>query len=904
VNLGDFSLVEDEHHDDLLTLTNKFNQTKTTYPRDATVPEIFALRAREAPEAMAAAHGNASVTYGELDLASNRFARFLLDHGLEPEGCVGVMLDRSLDIVTVLLGILKAGGAYLPINRATPNERLKYMLDDADARILISDTQQIEDLAVLNEACPNLGTILCLDVDEVDNDISEDSGTDKEDWIYRDFMQGDTTSGQTMVGRSAWAGTSEAPVTKIGGPNTLAYIVYTSGTSGRPKGVMVEHRAILRLVLNTNYIDLGDSDRILQTGSLAFDASTFEIWGALLNGGCVCFPDQHDDILNTARLRQLVTGHGITTLFLTTSLFNLLVDSDVTVFEGLKNLLTGGERVSVPHINKAHQAVPSMTLSHVYGPTENTTFTTSYNVQGIYERDIPIGGPIANSTVYVLDDGVELLPVGAAGELCTGGDGLARGYLNDPELTARKFVQHPFEPEERLYRTGDLARWRQDGALEYLGRIDDQVKVRGFRIEPAEIESCLLQFEPVRQAAVLAVETNMHGRELVAYVVGGPALELDAVRTHLKRLLPDYMVPAHIVGIEAMPLNPNGKVDRNALPDPADVQSGRLRFQEPCTETEMELAQIWQEILGVESVGITDDFFDLGGHSLLVVGMVSKIHERLGVELQFGEVFETPTIRDLADSLVNQARFGNRAIDETMFLLNGCEEGSPIFAFPPLTGDALGYTQIAELLKPYAFYGFNFIESDTRIEDYADLISSIDASGPYVLFGYSGGGNIAFRVAQELEARKLCVSDILMVDSARHTGGVSFPEEEKRQIIKDVRANFASTVLKDKYTRRIESYYAYMSDVLDSHMVDARIHVLLSESGLVTHVDDSGREVVSTQSWAESTQRTFTTYQGVGAHNDMMYMPSLEQNVAILRKIIPDDFTERVHSGDDQDVVS
>jgi len=887
VNLGDFSLVEEESRDDLLSLIREFNKTETEYPRDDTVLTVFASRVLSSPNAIAAAHGNARITYGELDVESNRLARFLFDQGLEPEGCVGVMLDRSLDVVIVLLGILKAGGAYVPINRTTPVERLHYLLKDTQARILISDTQQMEDLTSLHESCQDLETIMCIDVDEVEASASEENDeSSDEDWIYRDFLQSDNTSEPKLVGRSAWMTTPDGPVSTARTPTSLAYVLYTSGTSGRPKGVMVEHRSILRLVLNTNYIDLDDSDRILQTGSLAFDASTFEIWGALLNGGCVCFPDQHDDILNSVRLRQLITEHSITTLFLTTSLFNLLVDNDVDAFAGLRHLLTGGERVSAAHISKVHHALPSMTLNHVYGPTENTTFSTSFHVSSPYERDVPIGAPIANSTAYVLDENLELLPVGAAGELFTGGDGLARGYLNDPDLTAKKFTEHPFEPGHRVYRTGDLARWRQDGTLEYLGRIDDQVKIRGFRIEPAEIENILLQLESVRQVSVLTIETENHGRELAAYVGTDQAMDTADIRAHLRRLLPDYMIPAHIILQPSLPLNQNGKVDRKALPNPADLRSAHVGTEVPQTETETALGQIWEEILGVESVGTTDDFFDTGGHSLLVVGMVSKIHERLGVELPFAQVFETPTIRDLAAVLVDQATFNNRAIDETMFLLNGCEGAPPIFAFPPLTGDALGYTQIAEQLKPYAFYAFNFIESETRIEEYADLISSVDPKGPYRLFGYSGGGNIAFRVTQVLEARNLTVSDILMVDSSRHTGHVSFPEEEKQSIIQDVRANFQSAVLQDKYTRRIESYYAYMSDVLDSGMVDARIHVLLSDSGMVSHFDDSGSEIVSTQRWIEGTQRTFTTYQGAGAHNDMLYMPCLEQNVEILRRII------------------
>jgi amino acid adenylation domain-containing protein len=345
----------------------------------------------------------------------------------------------------------------------------------------------------------------------------------------------------------------------------LAYVMYTSGTLGQPKGVMIEHRSILRLVLKTNYISLQASDRILQTGSLAFDASTFEIWGPLLNGGAVCLP-QEEELLDAEKLKQLIEQHEITTCFLTTSLFNLLVGMNINLFQGLKTVLVGGEKLSVHHVNQVRQAYPSLILKNAYGPTENTPFTSCYTVDSLFEQDIPIGRPISNTTVYILDSHHELVPIGVAGEIYTGGDGLARGYWHDSALTKQKFIPHPFEPHQRLYRTGDFGRWLADGCIEFLGRQDEQVKVRGYRIELGEIEHQLLQHEAVKEAVVIAKDLGPDSTELLAYVTLQSDLEINSLRDDIKTVLPEYMMPTYFTQLEKMPLTANGKINKRALP--------------------------------------------------------------------------------------------------------------------------------------------------------------------------------------------------------------------------------------------------------------------------------------------------------------------------------------------------
>ncbi len=346
--------------------------------------------------------------------------------------------------------------------------------------------------------------------------------------------------------------------------NGLAYVIYTSGTTGLPKGVMIEHHSISRLVINTNYIQLDASVRILQTGSLAFDASTFEIWGALLNGGCFCRPPEHA-VLDATEMKHFVQQYGMTTMWLTASLFNQLVDMDISIFNGLKHLLVGGEKLSVHHVNKVKTAYPDLVVINGYGPTENTTFTACHRIDKLYQQDIPIGQPVSNTQVLILDTKDELVPVGVAGEICAAGEGLARGYLNDPVLTKEKFVPYPFKPGERIYRTGDLGRWLPDGAIEFLGRKDEQVKVRGYRIEPGDIENHLLQHEAVKEAVVIAKDFGPDSKELLAYVTLQEELDVEELREHLKNRLPDYMIPAYFTKLDQLPLTPNGKVNKKGF---------------------------------------------------------------------------------------------------------------------------------------------------------------------------------------------------------------------------------------------------------------------------------------------------------------------------------------------------
>ncbi|MCW3072415.1 MAG: grsB [Bacteroidetes bacterium] len=426
----------------------------------------------------------------------------------------------------------------------------------------------------------------------------------------------------------------------------LAYIMYTSGTTGNPKGVMVEQKNIVRLVRNTNYIQFHEHDRIIQASSVSFDASTFEVWGALLNGAALHIIDK-DELLDASSFEKILKTSKITICWLTSPLFNSLADIDPLMFSGLRTLVVGGDVLSVHHINKVKKLNPGLQIINGYGPTENTTFSTCYEINEMHEHTIPIGRPIANSQCYILNEyTLELLPQGIPGELCVSGEGLARGYLNDPELNRQKFIDHPFIPGKKMYRTGDLAKWKKDGTIEFLGRIDNQVKIRGYRVEAEEVRLRMMDIEGVNEVVMLVRKNELQENQLFAYVVS-KEITVDEIRKKLVRNLPDFMMPAFIMLMEHIPKNSNGKIDIKQLPLPSVENGARNEYEAPGNKTEKILSGIWANVLGIQrEIGIHENFFSIGGHSLKATRIISLVYKELGIKINLKEVFTYPTISE------------------------------------------------------------------------------------------------------------------------------------------------------------------------------------------------------------------------------------------------------------------
>jgi amino acid adenylation domain-containing protein len=598
---------------DLLTeterreLLSEWNDTRRACPSESCIPDLFEAWAARTPESVALTFGDERLTYEELNRRANRLAHRLRAYGVGDETRVGVCVERSFEMIVALLGVLKAGGVYVPLDPSYPHERLLFMLEDAGAQVVLT-VGRLEDALPAHHA-----PLILLDSDwppvGVEGERNPERGTT---------------------------------------PEHLAYVAYTSGSTGTPKGVGVPHRGVVRLVEGADYVRFGPDEVFLQLAPLAFDASTFEIWGSLLNGSRLAIMPAGMPSLR--ELGRALRRHEVTTLWLTAGLFHQMVDEQLADLTTLRQLLAGGDVLSPPHVEKFLTAAPSCRLVNGYGPTENTTFTCCHvmSTHADFAGSVPIGRPIADTQVFILDANLQLSPPGFVGELYAGGRGLARGYHGRASLTAERFIPDPFStlPGARLYRTGDLARHLPDGRVEFVGRADEQVKVRGYRVELGEVEARLRRVGGVRRAAVVAREDAPGDRRLVAYVVGDDnTVSVDRLQKILREGLPEYMIPSAFVVLEELPLTPNGKVDRRALPAPdqTHAEPGGV-YVAPRTPVEELLAGIWAEVLKVERVGVHEDFFELGGHSLLITRLVSRAQAHFGVELPLKLFFESATV--------------------------------------------------------------------------------------------------------------------------------------------------------------------------------------------------------------------------------------------------------------------
>ncbi len=714
----------------------EWNDTHNEYPADKCIQELFEQQVSERPDAVALVYEDRQMTYRELNSRANQLAHYLRRRAITPDTRVAICLDRSAEMIVTLLAILKAGGAYVPLDPAYPRARLQFMLEDAQAPVLL--TQK-----ALRESLPqNAAEVICLD------ELAEETARESTD----------------------------NPAIETTADN-LAYVMYTSGSTGKPKGVAVTHRNVVRLVKNTNYASFSADEVFLQSSTISFDASTFEIWGSLLNGARLALLPPGPPSLT--ELGQALKRYQVTTLWLTAGLFHLMVDNHLEDLRSVRQLLAGGDVLSVPHVRKVFTELSDCRLINGYGPTENTTFTCCYPVMDLsrVNGSVPIGFPISNTTVYVLDRYLSPTPIGVPGELYIGGDGLARGYLDQPELNAERFVHDPFsgQPDARLYRTGDLVRYRASGEMEFIGRIDNQVKVRGFRIELGEIEAALAEHSSVREAVVVA-RKDEGDKHLVAYLTAreGNAVTTDELRDFLQQKLPDHMVPSHFVVLESLPLTPMGKVDRHALPPTNGFKSRATKeLSTGSDELEVMLARIWEKVLNVRPVGMDDNFFELGGHSLLAVRLFSQMEKVFGKNLPLATLFQAPTVRQLARVLRQE---GWLAAWSSMVMIQGGGQRTPFFCVHAAGGNVLEYRDLARLLGPdQPFYGLQAKGLDGKEEPHTTIkemaghylkeMREVQPEGPYLIGGRSSGGTIAFEMACRLAAEGEEVALLALLDT-------------------------------------------------------------------------------------------------------------------------------------------
>lgn len=601
-------------------LLQSWSGTTTDYPRDKSVAQLFEEIAAAHPDAVAVVFDGRQFSYQELNKSANRLAHHLRRMGVGPETMVGCCIDRSPELIVALIAILKAGGAYVPLDPTYPKERFDLLLEETRTSVVLT-TRSLA------------STVL----------------------VGRDLIS-------VLVDETLPAATPSDDMNPepAGGPRSLAYVMFTSGSTGRPKGVLIENRSIVRLVRNTNYCEFGPKHTHLLFAPISFDASTLEIWGALLNGERLVVMQPQTSSLQD--LGRTVREQGVTTLWLTSGLFNLMVEQQLADLHGVRQLLAGGDVLSARHVRTVLENLPQCRLINGYGPTENTTFTCCHSMRpgDVVPDSVPLGQPVSNTQVYILNDQMQSAAVGETGELYCAGDGLARGYLNSPSATAEKFVPNPFvdDPRARMYRTGDLARWRQDGTIEFRGRVDNQVKILGHRIEPGEIETVLSQHAGVQQVCVVSQSDAAGSKRLVAYYVASHSSGTSAaeLKNYLAGKLPHYMVPAFLVPLTTMPLSPNGKVDRSALPAPTVATEGQSPTNGASSPLEDRVKTLWRRALQVSQIGLDDNFFDLGADSLTIVSVHSQLQKMLQREIPVTDLFEFTTVRTLTDHLAEEKK--------------------------------------------------------------------------------------------------------------------------------------------------------------------------------------------------------------------------------------------------------
>ncbi|KAG0201958.1 hypothetical protein BGX28_005343 [Mortierella sp. GBA30] len=726
-------------------LLETWNDTQKEYPKDICLHHLFEQQVERSPEAIALVYGDQSLTYAELNARSNRIAHELIGLGVQPDTLVALCVERSMAMIVGILAILKSRGAYVPIDPYYASERLLNIFEDAKPAFLVADRIG---RSVLGEHA--LSNVAIVDPNTKNN----------------------------------------FPVTnprlETLGSHHLAYVIYTSGTMGKPKGVMIEHSCAVNCVVFLS----GTSGRIAQFSSIGFDASVWETFSALCFGGALhVLPDNIR--LDRRQLWRYFEEQRITDAMLMSA---MLQDcEDLPPLSALSNLVIGGDAISPAVTRKIRKLVPNGTLSNVYGPTETTVIATSweYTEEGVRGL-VPIGGPLPNKRIYLLDTHCNPVPLGSIGEIYIGGVGMARGYLNRPDLTAEYFLPDPFSGQTgaRMYKTGDLAKYLPDGNIVFMGRNDHQIKIRGFRVELGEIEARLAEHAKVSKAVVVA-QGEAGNKRLIAYVIirhdeeQGPDTSTgespstvympSIFRSHLTTLLPEYMVPAAFVCLDAFPVTSHGKLDRKALPVPDQDAFALKAYEAPKGEIENILASIWAEMLNVDRVGRNDGFFTLGGHSLLAVRMISRIRTMLGFDMSLRTLFESSTIAELAPKLLVTGVTQEGSYD---VLLPIKPQGTrpPLFCIHPGSGLSWCYTGLSTRLgsdQPlYGLQARGFIDNgemastfEEMVLDYIGQVQSIQPHGPYHLLGYSFGGAVAHTMASYLEKRGESVAFVALMDS-------------------------------------------------------------------------------------------------------------------------------------------
>lgn len=795
------------------------------------------------------------LNYHELQQRVHALSNALIGMGVKPGEPVGLCMDRSFDMVVAMLATLRAGGCFVPFDPAYPADRLAFMFSDTDVKVLLTQRHLASTLPKHN--AKNI------------------------------FLDEVKASG-------------DATMPKIS-PDAPAYIMYTSGSTGMPKGVVVPHRAIVRLVREQNFVAFGPDLCWLQLSNISFDASTLEIWGALLNGGRLVLQPQQKPTL--PEICDAIAKHKVTSVWFTVGLFNMLVDEQLDRLRGLKHILTGGDVLSVPHVKKALKALGPNVLINGYGPTENTTFTCCFpiNNEASITDSVPIGYPLNNTTVHILDEQRNPVPLGRKGELYTGGDGVALGYWKRDDLSAEKFIDDPFSGKSsaKLYRTGDIVKWQADGSIAFIGRADGQVKIRGFRIELGEIENALNDLPSVKDKVVVARQEGPGEKQLACYVVpseahlGSQGELLDSVREHLRSKLPGYMLPTGFVVMNELPLTANGKIDRRALPAPAARTSAlKAEHVAPRNNIERTLAAIWGRVLNASDIGIHDDFFDLGGHSLIGIQLLGSVEQQFNKTLPLKSLFEAPTIAQFAELLKGE---GAAHDWKNLSLIQPEGEGLPIFC---VHGDEASHFIPKYIGNSRPFYAFfHQGEDGSRIEHttveniaahFIKELKQAKPQGPYLLTGYSFGGIVAYEMAQQLTATGDDVPMLVLLDTyapALHQQAIASDTKFYDPLKKSILRGIVKRALKKGGTVPTRWRNFHIIDTYDKAVLSYRPKPYTGKLTVLKAATSWGPKEMG---WSELAQGGLDVQVVPGDHYNMIKEPNVGRIAEQLALLAPD----------------
>lgn len=823
-------------------ILNEFNKNIPDNKNSNTIKKLFEEQVEKTPYNTAVVFENKKLTYKELNGKANFLAKLLIEKGVKKEVIVGLIVERSLEMIISIIAILKAGGAYLPIDPEYPKDRIKFMLEDSNTKILLVQKKLFMDISFKGEVI-NLENI--------------------------DFMKCEKSNFKQL---------SEA--------DNLAYVIYTSGTTGIPKGVMLNNYGISNLKkVFQKEMKVNENDKIIQFASYSFDASVWEITMALLNGAELHILSKKV-INNCDDFIDYLNDNKITIATLPPAYMNIINGNKI---KSLRLLITGGSQVNKEMLN----SWKNVEYINAYGPTETSICSTIWHYTRKIEnfKKVPIGKPINNLKVYIVDKNNCLCPIGVVGELCVSGSSIARGYLNREDLTKEKFVDNPFDIEKKMYKTGDLARWLPDGNIEYLGRVDDQVKIRGFRIEMGEIENQILKIPLITEAVVIDKNDANDEKYLCAFVVSDKNINSKLVKEELSKKLPIYMVPRCITQIEKIPLTINGKIDKRKLSDISIELGHEEEYEEPKNDIQTKMVVVFKDVLGIERVGINDNFFELGGDSIKAIRIISKL-KQIGIKVDIKYLLKYQNIKQLC--LCIQKKEIQQLCEQAPVVLLNKKKDRNIFVFPPYMPQisySILYKNLSRFIKNYSFFMFNFIDNKDVIEFYTNKIIEIQKCGKIVLLGYSFGGSIAFEVANRLINKGYEVSDVILIDS-NLTEKDSFenitPEFIRTKVKESLDKKYKNVIeddneLFEEIVSTLIKFFQYTNSIVNTQIpLNINLHLIRAEDDPknFSNVKDTRYR------WRELTTKNFMEYQGRGFHNEMLEKENLIYNAKIVNCII------------------